>query len=65
MVALGIPERKDAVVISTESFGWNPNFAVLAPSRFLNLILNIQGIVFASSWLLLDGLKIGDSAKIL
>lgn len=65
MVALGIPERKDTVVISTESFGRNPNFAVLAPSRFLNLILNIQGIVFASSWLLLDGLKIGDSAKIL
>lgn len=63
MVALWIPERKDTVVSSTESFGQNPNFAVLALSRFLNLILNIQGIVFASSWLLLDGMKNGDSAK--
>lgn len=63
MVAAGIP-RKDTVVSSTEAFGQNTNLAVLALSRIKNLILNIQGIVFASSWSLLDGMKNGDSAKI-
>lgn len=63
--ALGIAESENNVVNSTESFGKNPNFAVLTLSRFLNLILNIQSVVFASSWLSLDGMKNGDSAKIL
>lgn len=65
MIAVGIPETQYTVVSSTESFGKNPNFTVVTLSSFLNLIFYIQGIVFASSWLLLNGMKNGDSAKIL